>query len=176
MDKLDINMTILSREKSMPIPKYEKGEPRIFNGKDLNSSEFDFIYGGISVKPGQFFLYEKIEEGAVPYLSYPRLGIFLNYLACDQTIEVEWFDVRRTWEFRVPCREYDIYGKEYEAYVCDMPSEIKRMILWNDSMNVYGAWNGMPSWKELRRAYEKTIWFGKTIEQERDQKLGSILR
>ena len=96
-------------------------------------------------------------------------------LPCDQTIEVEWFDVRRTWEFRVPYIAMDIYGNEYDAYVCDNPSEIKRIILWSDSMNVYGVWDSMPAWKELRRAYEKTIWFSTDEQIKRDRTLRSIL-
>jgi hypothetical protein len=174
MKKFDIDLTILSREHQIPVTKYKKGEERIFNGKDLNSTEYD--YRNKSIKTGQFFLYETIKDGAMPYLSYPRLGLLINVLPCDQTIEVEWFDVRRTWEFRVPCIAKNIYGNEYDAYVCDNPSEIKRITLWNDSMNVYDVWDSMPAWKELRRAYEKTIWFSTDEQIKRDRTLRSLLK
>jgi len=47
-------------------------------------------------------------------------------------------------------------------------SQIQRLILWHDSMDIYGVWDKMPTWKELRVAYEKTIWFGMSIEEKRD--------
>jgi hypothetical protein len=56
-----------------------------------------------------------------------------------------------------------------------MQSQIQRLILWHDSIDVYGVWDKMPSWKELRVAYEKTIWFGMSIEEKRDRKLRAIL-
>jgi len=162
--------------KSMPIGKQEKGKPWIVNGRSILDSDYDFIYGKISLRTGQFFLYEKLVDGAMPHLTYPKLGIYLNELPCDQTIEIEWFDVRRSWEHRKPCLGTTIHGKEYDAYACDRPSEISSLILWSDSMNVYGAWDSMPGWKELRRAYEKTIWFNLSEQEKRDRNLSSILK
>ena len=176
MKRFSVEDTIASKEKSVPVSKYEHGKPLIVNGRDLCTNEYDFLQGDIRVKAGQHFLYETIKEGAVPHLSYPKLGIYLNDLPCDQTIELEWFDVRRTWEYRLPCVSKLRDGKEFETYVSDYQSEIKRLILWNDQMLVYGAWNGMPSWKELRRAYEKTLWFALDDQAKRDRKIGSILR
>ena len=40
---------------------------------------------------------------------------------------------------------------------------------------VYGAWDKMPTWKELRIAYQKTIWFSKSKEDKGDLILRSIL-
>jgi hypothetical protein len=66
---------------------------------------------------GQFFLYEKLLDGRYksnrPHnheLFYPKLGLYLNALPCDQTVELEWVDRRRTWEWRV---EYEHGGKTY---------------------------------------------------------------
>lgn len=175
MERFSVEDTIAWKEKSMSIPEYEHQKPWMVNGRDLVQNEYDFLQGGIKVKAGQHFLYETIKDGAVPHLSYPKLGIYLNDLPCDQTIELEWFDVRRTWEYRLPCVAKDIYGKEFETYVSDYQSEIKRLILWYGQMLVYGAWNGMPSWKELRRAYEKTLWFAIDDQTKRDRTLRSIL-
>jgi hypothetical protein len=176
MKNFSVEDAIASKEKAAPISKYEHGKPWIVNGRDLCANEYDFLQGDIRVKAGQHFLYETIKEGAVPYLSYPKLGIYLNDLPCDQTIELEWFDIRRTWEYRQPCVGKDIYGKEFETRACDYHSEIKRLILWDDQMLVYGAWNGMPSWKELKSAYEKTLWFAQDDQAKRDRTLRSILR
>jgi hypothetical protein len=159
----------------MGIPEYEHQKQWMVNGRDLVQNEYDFLQGDIKVKTGQHFLYETIKDGAITYLSYPKLGIYLNDLPCDQTIELEWFDIRRTWEHMLPCSATDIYGKEFTTYAGNYPSEIRRMILWDDTMLVYGAWNGMPSWKELRRAYEKTLWFAIDEQAKRDRTLRSIL-
>ena len=166
-----------SKERKILLPKYQVDEQRrLFNGKDLNSNKTDFLYGDINVKRGQFFLYEKIEDD---FLYYPKLGIYLNALICDQTLEIEWFDVRRTWEWR---QTYDgDYGdidgpkRPFKGYVGDLQSEIQRLILWDDSMEVYAVWDKMPDWKELRRAYEKTIWFGMSEDDKRDRILNTIL-
>lgn len=175
MKRFSVEDTIAWKEKSMGIPEYEHQKPWIVNGRDLVQNEYDFLHGDIRVKAGQHFLYETIKDGVAPHLSYPKLGIYLNELPCDQTIELEWFDVRRTWEYRLPCVGNLIDGKEFTTYVSDYPSEIKRLILWDDQMLVYGAWNGMPSWKELRRAYEKTLWFAVDDQAKRDRTLRSIL-
>ena len=169
---MNLEELLKSKERTIPIPKYVKGEERFLNGVDLNDTETDFIGGNISVKTGQFFLYEKIEDDL---LHYPKLGLFLNDLPCDQTIELEWFDVRRSWEYRQTYTATSVSGTEYKAHPYDLQSQIQRLILWHDSIDVYGVWDKMPTWKELRVAYEKTIWFGMSIEEKRDRKIRSIL-
>ena len=51
--------------------------------------------------PGKVFLYEKLisDYTTGQKLHYPKIGIYLNSLPCDQTVEVEWVDWRRTWEY-----------------------------------------------------------------------------
>lgn len=169
---MNLEELLKSKERTILIPKYVKGEERILNGVDLNNTGTDFLSGNISVKTGQFFLYEKIEDDL---LHYPKLGLFLNDLPCDQTIELEWFDIRRSWEYRQTYTGKMRDGTEYKAHPYDLQSQIQRLILWDDSMEVYGVWDKMPTWKELRVAYEKTIWFGLSIEEKRDRKIKSIL-
>jgi len=166
---MNIEELLKSKERTISLPKYVKGEDRFLNGVDLNSNKNDFISGEISVRSGQFFLYEKIEDDL---LHYPKLGIYLNELPCDQTIEVEWFDVRRSWEFR----QTVMYGGTgYKGFPSDLPSKIERLILWYNSMEVYGVCDKMPTWRELRVAYEKTIWFGMSKDDRRDRKLNFLL-
>lgn len=169
---MNLEELLKSKVRTLELPKYVKGEDRVLNGVNLNDNKTDFIDGEIHVRTGQFFLYEKLEDDL---LHYPKLGIFLNDLPCDQTIEVEWFDVRRSWEWRQTYTAKMRDGTEYEANPYDLQSKIERLILWHDSMNIYGVWDKMPSWKELRVAYEKTIWFGTSQEEKRDRKLRSIL-
>jgi len=153
-----------SREKTIHISSYDH-------------KKYDYIYGDINVRPGQFFLYEIIDDSN--NLHYPKIGILLNNLPCDQTFEVEWVDYRRNWEWRVEVdvenTDKDGVTKKFSNLVGEYPTKIKRLIIWDDQIKVYGAWYGLPDWKELRRAYEKTIWFSTTKEDIRERKLKSVL-
>lgn len=144
---------------------------------EFDYKENDFIYGDIIVKPGQFFLYEIIDDSN--NLHYPKIGIHLNNLPCDQTFEVEWVDYRRTWEWRVEIdvenTDKDGMTRKFTNLVGEYPTMIRKLILWDDSIKVYGAWWGLPNWKELKRAYEKTLWFKTTKEEIRERKLKSVL-
>ena len=148
-------------------------------------------YGFISTdspnRMGQYFLYEKILDGRyqsnLPHnhqLFYPKLGIYLNELPCDQTIEIEWVDYRRTWEWNLQYeheyKDYDGSVKIFNRYMGDLPTEIERLSLWGDDLLVYGVWDTMPNWKQLRQAYERTWWFHRTIDQLRDSQLNRLLK
>jgi hypothetical protein len=136
---------------------------------------------------GQYFLYEKLLDGRyksnAPHdheLFYPKLGVYLNSLPCDQTIEVEWIDYRRTWEWRL---EYDYEYKDkdglvktYQNYIAELPTEIERLPIWSDYLLVYGVWDSMPNWQQLRQAYERTWWFHRTTDELRDLQLDRLLK
>lgn len=138
-------------------------------------------------KMGQYFLYEKILDGKyqsnAPHdheLFYPKLGVYLNSLPCDQTIEVEWVDYRRTWEWNT---EYDYEYKDkdglvkpFQNYIGELPTEIERLPIWSDYLLVYGVWDSMPNWKQLRQAYERTWWFHRTTDELRDLQLNRLLK
>jgi hypothetical protein len=42
-------------------------------------------------------------------------------------------------------------------------------------MYVYGVWDVKPTWKELKLAYEQTLWFRRSDEEIRDIKLKRLL-
>ena len=154
-----------------------KSREKIIHISSYDYKKYDYIYGDINVRPGQFFLYEIIDDSN--NLHYPKIGILLNNLPCDQTFEVEWVDYRRNWEWRVEVdvenTDKDGVTKKFSNLVGEYPTKIKRLIIWDDQIKVYGAWYGLPDWKELRRAYEKTIWFSTTKEDIRERKLKSVL-
>lgn len=180
---MDIKQLIESKYPKVELPTYGYEGDWIYNGFDLCTKEYDFI--GSNVKRGQFFLYEHIEcksdrkSGSYCVLHYPRVAIYLNDRLVDMAFEIDFYNVRRSWENK----EYkftwtDEDGKEriYEACGSEMATEIERIIIWDDSVKVYGHWDVLPDWKELRRAYEKTIWYHRTKEDNRDFLLGSLLR
>ena len=100
--------------------------------------------------------------------------MYVNELPCDQTTEVEFINYRRTWEWRTEYK-YKYDGKEFTNYIAEEASEIDRVILWSDSMYVYGSWDKIPSYKELKQAYERTWWFHRTSDEIRDIQLDRIL-
>ncbi len=131
---------------------------------------------------GQFFLYEKLEDGRyksnIPHdheLFYPKLGLYLNSLPCDQTIEVEWVDYRRTWEWRVEY-DYEYDGKTFQNYIAELETEVQRLPLWGDTLLVYGVWDFMPGWKQLRQAYERTWWYHRNTNELRELQLNRLLK
>jgi hypothetical protein len=136
---------------------------------------FDVIKGP---KMGQFFLYElntSSTSNKKDRIYYPKLGIYINSLPCDQTIEVEWVDYRRSWEWRTEY-DYEYEGKTYKNYIGELPTEIERLPLWDDTLLIYGVWDSMPNWKQLRQAYERTWWFHRTANERRDIQLDRILK
>jgi hypothetical protein len=144
--------------------------------------KYNFLDSEYPTKMGQYFLYEKLLDGRYksnrPHdheLFYPKLGVYLNALPCDQTIEVEWVDYRRTWEWNLQY-DHEYEGKVYKNYISDIPTEIERLPLWSDYLLVYGVWDTMPNWKQLRQAYERTWWFHRTTDELRDIQLNRLLK
>ena len=181
---MNIEQLIESKYPKVELPKYIKGEEWTLNGFDLKTDKYDLISS--KVKKGQFFLYEHIEHmsdrksGSYNVLHYPRVAIYLNDRLLDMALEIDFYNVRRSWE---SSREYeftytDNNGNEqtYTDWPSERQTEIERIVIWHDSVHVYGHWDALPGWKELRRAYEKTIWYHRTKEDNRDFLLGSLLR
>ena len=148
--------------------------------------KYEFLNTTSPNKMGQYFLYEKLLDGRyksnTPHdheLFYPKLGMYINALPCDQTIEVEWIDYRRTWEWNLKF-DYEVKDKDgvpkiYQNYFGELSTEIERLPLWSDYLLVYGVWDTMPNWKQLRQAYERTWWFHRTTDELRNIQLNRLL-
>jgi hypothetical protein len=133
-------------------------------------------------RPGQFFLYEKLVykydqvNGNYQKIYYPKIGMYINSIPCDQTFEIEWVNIKRTWEFNKKYQSINnVEGVIKEYDVLYLPTQIQRLIIWNDDMFVYGVWDKLPDWKTLRKYYERTWWFKKTIQQKRDIMLNNLI-
>lgn len=113
-------------------------------------------------------------------ITYPKLGIYLNSMPCDQTMILEWVDYKRTWEWNTKFKQVhtgqDGVEREFTEYIGSLPIEIKNLPLWNDCMLVYDVWNGMPNWSQLRQAYERTWWFNRTVDEIRDLQINRIFK
>jgi len=149
--------------------------------------KYEFFKINSPKKMGQFFLYEKLLDGRyksnVPHdheLFYPKLGLYLNSLPCDQTLEIEWVDYRRTWEWNAQY-EYEYSDKDgskriFERYIGELETETQRLPIWHDYLLVYGVWDSMPNWKQLKQAYERTWWFHRTTDELRNLQLDRLLK
>ena len=144
--------------------------------------KYNFFDTMAPTKMGQFFLYEKLLDGRFksnrPHdheLFYPKLGLYLNALPCDQTVELEWVDYRRTWEWRAEY-EYEHGGKTYQNFIAECETEIQRLPMWHDYLLIYGVWDSMPTWHQLRQAYERTWWFHRNIDELRNLQLNRLLK
>lgn len=156
-----------------------------FVNKNIFKDHFDkynFLDANSPSKMGQFFLYEKLLDGRYKSniahdheLFYPKLGLYLNSLPCDQTIEIEWVDYRRTWESNMGY-DFEYEGKKYQRFIYDNVTEIERLPIWHDYLLVYGVWDTMPNWRQLRQAYERTWWFHRTTDELRDLQLDRLLK
>lgn len=139
--------------------------------KDLGESGLDW-------KPGKIFLYEKFINDyntKTQKIYYPKIGIYLNSLPCDQTVEVEWVDIRRNWEYN---KKYEWVNENCETKKSDftyLSTQIQNLPIWHDYLLIYGVWDKLPNWKELRKYYERTWWFHKTIQDKRDIMLNNLI-
>lgn len=150
----------IEMEKKMLLDK------KIESSSEFNShiSKYDY-FNSSSIDDGKFFLYEAFylrNKSKQSFITYPALGIHLNTIPIDQTIEVEWFKVRRS--------------SEYNQKTYYKPSKLDSLILWEDMIMVYGIWDHKPNWKEMKLAYDKTWWFRKTKSEKRKIKINNILK
>ncbi len=160
-----------SREKSIEISDDEWR-----SGFSSHYKKWDFLKTNMyPTKMGQLFLYEKcLSSDKITTINYPKLGVYLNALPCDQTIEVEWVDWRRTCEYNIEYFTKNSNGDEFEVLLAENDTQIQRLPLWWDGILVYGVWDSFPTWTDLRRSYEMTWWFHRPINEVRNIKLDRI--
>jgi len=172
----------LKRDKHIIYSKEEYSKMR--DNISEHSDKYDFFTQKNLTpnKPGQLFLYEVLSEheygkGNIK-MTYPRLGVYLDCYSADQTIELEWVNHRRTWEYNVKYEypfENNGVTRIYHSLAADQRSELNYLVLWSDQMFVYGCWDSMPNWKQLRQAYERTFWFKRSKDELRDIQLDRLL-
>lgn len=125
---------------------------------------------------GKYFLYETlIKRDNENYVSYPKLGLFINTYLLDMAVEVEWVDVRRTWEYNLEY-SYEHKGQTFTDLAAEIRSEFRHLVIWSDYLYIYGSWDVKPTYKELRPAYENTLWFGRSVQDKRDISLKRLLK
>jgi hypothetical protein len=125
-------------------------------------------------RPGKVFLYEKLIS-STKKLYYPKIGLYINSLPCDQTAEVEWVEWRRTWEYNKTYEWTNDKGETKNYNYCHHSTQVQSLPIWHDYLLIYGVWDKLPDWKELRKHYERTWWFHKTIQNKRDITINQLI-
>jgi hypothetical protein len=163
---------------------YKKYEPKVTlrEGTEMHIKymhhfdDWGYIQGPFKfIRPGQIFLYQSVYyNDKVLTIDYPKIGIYLHTTPVDQTVEIEWAEYRRNWEFNRQF-EYTFEDKTYSADFYEIDTRINRLVLWFDDLLVYGLWDKLPTWKELKPYYEQTWWYNRTLDEKRDIQLQRIL-
>jgi hypothetical protein len=145
--------------------------------KRIKSNDWDFYTimnrENLRLKPGSYFLYERVEpvrdsnKGVL--ISYPRLGIYLHEYMVDMTTEVEWVDVRRSYEWRLEIKDRLTLSDDRET-------KIQRQIQWDSFLMVSGAWKNYPNWKELKEAWKRTWHSYEPVDILRERKLNFLIK
>jgi hypothetical protein len=122
------------------------------------------------LKFGDLFLYQIVDKNKI---GYPKLATFVKYMMVDMALELQFVDKPRTWEYNVEFLSNP--DLDIKMPVSERPTDFSYHIEWDDSIFIFGHWKQMPNWKELRQAYERSIWFYKDQSKLREQQLKRLL-
>ena len=132
--------------------------------------------GHVILEFGDVFLFETIcDSHSKSILKYPEIGVFVKYNIYDQALVTEYVTKNRTWMDRVKYNSNPDPKYNYWMPISDRVSEVVDFVEWSDSIYIYGKWDKMPGWKELKKSYQKTMWFHKTEEEIIDLKLRTLI-
>ena len=168
------NAAILSRNKTQEI---------ILANDNNTFDQFNFwgknTGDNCRLKFGDLFLYQTINwngslQASGGEMSYPKIASFIEFL-CDQTLEFRFVNIPRTWMWNVEYEGYTDF-KDNKIPVAERGTEIDYFIPWGRAeIFIFGKWAAMPDWKQLRRAYEKSIWFYTNKEDLRNRAINTII-
>lgn len=119
---------------------------------------------------GDLFLYQIVDKEKI---SYPKLAIFVKYMMVDMAVELQFVDMPRTWHYNVEFLSNPELN--ISMPLSERATEFSYHLEWDQSMFIFGQWSQKPTWRELRQAYERTIWFYKSQNWLREQQLNRLL-
>jgi hypothetical protein len=101
---------------------------------------------------GDHILYE-IKDSYSNTISYPKVGLFLDYNIVDMSISYEIVHPIRRWEMNF---NKNMQSKGY----LHLNSEISDIVEYGDDIIIITKiWKQRPSWKEMLKEYKKTLYF-----------------
>jgi hypothetical protein len=176
MSKDAYNKALESKNKYIELadidPIFDKNS---FWGKNTIPKLFNLSFG-------ETFLYQVSHwdnDRKIHKISYPKIAMHVETLPCDQTVEFRFVDRPRTWMWNVEylCNANPKYSKDgIYCSIIERGSEINSVIPWGScEVYIFGKWTSVPDWKQMKMAYEKTIWFYTDQEQLRDRAISALL-
>jgi hypothetical protein len=100
---------------------------------------------------GDHILYEI--KDSYNTISYPKMGIFLDYNLVDMSLSYEIVHPLRRWEF-------NFNNNRIARNFLQINSEIEDVVEYgNDMLIITKIWKHRPNWKEMLKEYKKTLYF-----------------
>lgn len=127
--------------------------------KEISTNLFMEQKYPIHFKLGDWVLYEQVdmEDKTV---CIPRLALFYTFLPCDQTIEMFFITVPRTWMDNL--KYTDNPDGNYKIPISEglFSEPLESTIIWGGvDVNILGHWRTKPKFKELLSSMRKSIYY-----------------
>ena len=103
-------------------------------------------------------------------MSYPKMAIFYRFSTLEMGDEYIFLDYPRTW------MDNTYYGGIGSKFcVIDKLVYLSSHVEWMDEIFIFGIWKNKPGFKELKLAYETTMWYSPSKSHYRNVILNRIL-
>lgn len=124
---------------------------------------------------GQIILFQRISDNKQ---YYPQIALFIDVLPCDMAHEFHYVYRNRTWmNNNFYERTISSDSMTYETHYWEHGYAVNSLISWGSSnILIFGVWDKLPGWKEIRRSYEKTAWWGLKKDIVRDRLIDSLIK
>lgn len=118
---------------------------------------------------GKFVVFQQIQDDN---MYYPQMGVYVNSSLLDMAVCHSILEPPRSWMYHT-----EIKSDDYEYFISDFNMEVKDYVNWGSSIiKIFAIYDKKPNWKELKEAFEKTMWYELTDEQERNRAINRILK
>lgn len=96
-----------------------------------------------NLKFGQHFLFQIVNKNT---MTYPQIGLFIEYDIADQALEYKYVLEPRRFEYKIDkyFHPNTIIDSHYE---------------WDDSIFIFKVWDKKPTWKKIKKEMYNTFYF-----------------
>lgn len=150
---------------------YDKYEPYALFKSNLDDFK---SYESSKIPPlnfGDWFLYQRLDKNGM--MSYPKLALFIRHDIADMALEYYCVNYIKTWQQK--CNTFIGKDRTYKIYLDSYIDSFNYFHDWDDVIYIFGVWKNKPNKKELRKAYEKTLWYYRTPYEKRLITINSLI-
>ena len=166
MDNKELELNLKIKE------LYDKYEPHALF--DTNKADFSAYQSNKmpALKFGDWFLYQLLDRSNM--MSYPKLAIFVKHDILDMALEYQCVNYIKTWQQNCYIKN-DYKGSSFKTYLDSYIHDFNYFHDWDDTIYIFDIWKSKPDKKDLRKAYEKTLWYYRTPYEKRVITLNSLV-